>query len=144
MPFLVERISCRSLDFRNQRRAYLLRKDQKLSWVQIAKRVVDVGGKHPSWPTVRCMVKDFNSHRGCRAYHHNRRGRKKWEMIPEVRKFITRRLLVQRMTRVVTAASLAEDVAKEEGVCIEAEAVRKLLRLTLVRRLKDCGTRYAT
>ena len=90
------------------------------------------------------MVKDFNSRRGCRAYHYNRRGRKKWKIIPEVRKLIARRLLAQRMTRVVTAASLAEDVAKEEGVCIEASAVLKFLRLTLLWHPKDCGTRYAT
>ena len=144
MPLLVERISCRSLDFHHQRRAYLLRKETKLSWEQIAKRVVDVGGKHPSRPTARCMVKDFNSRRGHRSYHRNRRGRKKWKTIPVIRKFFTRRVLAQRMRRVVTAASLAEDVAREEGVCIEASAVRKLLRLTFFGRWKDCGTRYAT
>ena len=49
-------------------------------------------------------------------------------MTPAVRKLIIRRLLAQRMTHVVTPASLADDVAKEKGVCIGASAVRKRLR----------------
>ena len=67
MPLLVEQASCRSSDFPNQRQAHMLRKGKKLSWKQIAQRVVNLAGNHPSWPTVRRIVKDLNMRRGVDA-----------------------------------------------------------------------------
>ena len=52
--------------------------------------------------------------RGGKAFLYKKCGRQCWKLTPEVRKFIIRRLLAQRMARVVTSVPLAKDVAKEE------------------------------
>ena len=44
-----------------------------------------------------------------------------------MQKFIIRRLLADRVHKVVTSASLAEDVAREHGVIVESSCIRKLL-----------------
>ena len=53
MTALVERVSQRSLDFKNQRKAYLLRTVKKLPYEEIAGQVVNLEGEHPSWGMVR-------------------------------------------------------------------------------------------
>ena len=56
MPLVAERVSSRSLDFTNQRKAYMLRHVKKLSWEKIALQVVNVnGGTHlGSMSETRC------------------------------------------------------------------------------------------
>ena len=68
MTTLTERVSCRSLDFVNQRRCFILRKDHRLSFQKTAGKVKNVPGRRPSWVTIRRTVKDFNARRGLKAH----------------------------------------------------------------------------
>ena len=44
MTEITERVSCRSMDFANQRKAYMQRHIMKLSWEKIAEKVVNLRG----------------------------------------------------------------------------------------------------
>ena len=68
MTTLTERVSCRGLDFVNQRRCFILRKDHRLSFQKIAGNVKTVQGRRPSWVTVCRIVKEFNARRGLKAH----------------------------------------------------------------------------
>ena len=128
MPFLKEVVSCRSMDFRNQRKAYALRHVQHLSWAAIAERVVNLKKKHPAWTTVRRAVSAFNTARGCRPYKYGNCGRKPWKLTAEARRFVMRQLLRERAARLVTSASLQADLAAHLGILLEASTIRKFLR----------------
>ena len=126
MVLLVECVSKRSLNFANQRKAYVLRQVRGLSYEKIAEQVVNLQNEHPSWVTVRDVCDKFSVKKGCRPYAFKRCGRKPWKMTEEVQKLVLKLLLSQRKTMVVTSTSLAEDLAKE-GVIVEASSIRKLL-----------------
>ena len=127
MVELVERVSKRSLDFANQRKAYILRTVDKLSYEDIADKVVNLQGKAPTWPTVRAACETFSVKRGACKFQYKRCGRKPWKLTAEAQTFVVKRLLAQRRTKVVTSSTLAEDLAKERGIRVEASCVRKLL-----------------
>ena len=124
---LMERVSKRSLDFRNQRRAYVLRTVHKLAYTDIVGKVVNLAGEHPVWGTVRNVCKSFATPKAARPYKYHRCGRTPWKLTPAVQKFILRRLLADRVHKVVTSTSLAEDIAREQGVVVEASCIRKFL-----------------
>ena len=115
MSMLMERVSKRSLDFRNQRRAYVLRTVHKLPYTDIVRKVVNLAGEHPVWGTVRNICKSFATTKAVRPYKYHRCGRTPWQLTPAVQKFILRRLLADRVHKVVTSTSLAEDIAREQG-----------------------------
>ena len=56
MTTLVQRVSKRSLNFANQRKAYLLRTVKGESWETIAGKVVNLQNENPSWGHVRDVV----------------------------------------------------------------------------------------
>ena len=128
MVTITEVVSRRSLDFRNQRKAYLLRHVDHLPWASIAGKVVNLQNQHPSWVTVRTTVRAFNVAKGCRPSHYARSGRKAWKLTPEVRRFVIQRLLRDRVAKVVTSATLQADLAAEMGVALEASTIRKFLQ----------------
>ena len=61
MPVITQVVLSRSLDFANQRKAYLLRHVSRLSWEKIAEQVVNVSGEAPSWVCVKETVEGFNA-----------------------------------------------------------------------------------
>ena len=128
MTTLTERVSSRSLDFANQRKAYLLRTVQKQKYEQIAAQVVNLEGNHPSWGHVRDVCNGFSVARGCKPYKYHKSGRKPWKLTSEVRKYILKRLRQDRQSQVVTSTGLAESVARDQGVVVEASCIRKFLR----------------
>lgn len=127
MTTIEQRVSKQSLDFVNQQKAYLLRKVDKKSYEDIAGEVVNIRGDNPSWGTVRNICDGFSEKKGYRPYLYKRSGRKPWKLTTDVQKYVLRRLLADRMTKVVTSTSLAEDVAKTHGVIVEASCLRKFL-----------------
>ena len=56
MTEIREVISCRSMAFPEQRKAYMLRYIMRLSWEKIAEQVVNLRGGHPSWVCVKETV----------------------------------------------------------------------------------------
>ena len=105
MTTLVQRVSKRSLDFVNQRKAYLLREGKHESWETIAGKVVYLQGEHPCWGTVRNIVSEFNVSRGHRQYNYKKSGRKPWKLPPDVQSYIIRRMLSLRSTEVALESS---------------------------------------
>ena len=127
MSAIVERVSKRSLDFANQRKAYLLRTVHGKSFEDIAAEVVNLGGEQPVWGTVRNICNGFSLKKGYRPYRYKNSGRQPWKLTLEIQKFVLKKLLGGRMSQVVTSTSLVEDVAREYGVVVEASSLRKLL-----------------
>ena len=128
MVFEQEVLKRRGLDFRNQRRAYALRHVDKLSWEAIAARVVNRQGEHPSWVTVRTTVTSFSVAAGRRKYAYSKCGRTAWKLTPAVRRFLLQRLLRDRVSKIVTSASLQRDVAEALRVVVDTSTIRKFLR----------------
>lgn len=127
MPVISESVSCRSMNFFNQRKAYMLRHVKKQSWEDIASQVVNLRGENPSWGCVRDNVEGFSMSKGCRKFRYSRCGRKPWKLTADVQQFIIRRLLARRASQVVTSATLQAELAAEKGVEVETSAIRKLL-----------------
>ena len=128
MTSLVERVSKRSLSFAQQRKAYLLRTVQKQSYEKIAEQVVNLNGGCPSWGAVRDLCNSFSVRKGCKPYRYSECGRKPWKLTSDVQKYVLKRLLADRATKLVTSTSLAEDVARDKGVIVEASSIRKFLK----------------
>ena len=128
MAMIMERVSKKSLDFRNQRKAYVLRTVHKRSYESIAQVVVNRQGEHPSWGTVRNVCEAFSTSKGRRPYKYHKCGRRPWKLTRDVQQFVIRTLLAKRVKEVVTSSSLAEAVASEKGVLIEASSIRKFLQ----------------
>ena len=128
MVVIIEHISVRSLDFHNQRKAYLLRHVKKLSWEIIAQRVVNQRGEQPSWVTVRDTVQGFNTAKGCRKFQYGKCGRKPWKLTPAIQKYVIRRLVACRVSQIVTSISLQADIAREKGIVVDASVSRKFLQ----------------
>ena len=141
MTVVVERVSSRSLDFANQRKAYVLRSVHGLSFQDIAQQVVNVSGNHPVWGTVRNVCNNFSVARGRRPACYRNSGRRPWKLTFTVRKFILKKLLGCRANQVVTSATLASEVAKKFGIFIEESAVRKFLKKKGYRWLRRAQKR---
>ena len=127
MTELRERVSCRSLDFPNQRKAYMLRHIKKQSWEVIAAQIFNCRDEHPSRVCVRDAVQRLNVTKGCRHFNYARCGRKPWKLSTDVQRFWIRRLITRRATQIVTSVTLQADLAAEKGVVVEASTIRKLL-----------------
>ena len=121
-------VSKRSMDFQNQKKAYMLRHVKKLSWEKIAEQVVNLQGEHPAWATVRDTVTKFSVTAGCRKFCYSKCGRQPWKLTGDIQKFLLRRLLRDRPSKIVTSVSLQSDLAAEKGVVVESSTIRKFLQ----------------
>ena len=128
MTEIREVISCRSMAFPEQRKAYMLRYIMRLSWEKIAEQVVNLRGEHPSWVCVKETVQRLSVSKGCRKYKYSRCGRRPWKMTSEIQQFVIRRLVARRATQIVTSVTLQADLSAEKGVTVEASTIRKLLK----------------
>ena len=144
MVIITDRVSKRSLDFQNQKRAYVLRTVDKLGWEEIAMQVVNVSGVNPSWVTVRTTVEGFNVQKGCRKLKYSKCGRHPWKMTKDVQQFVIRRLVARRASQIVTSVTLQADLASEKGVEVEESTIRKLLRQRGYKWLPRCQKRKYT
>ena len=67
MTLITEVVSKKSLDSRNQQKAYLLRTVHKRPYKSIAQVVVNGQGQHPCWATVRNICETFLREEGPKA-----------------------------------------------------------------------------
>ena len=111
MTTLVQRVSKRSMNFANQRKAYMLRHVQGMAYEDISSKVVTLEGQHPSREHVRTVCEEFSVAKGCRPYKYKNSGRKAWKMTTGVQRYVLKRLLADRLTKVVTSTGLAAAVA---------------------------------
>ena len=128
MPVITERVSCRSLNFANQRKAYMLRNVKKQSWENIAAQVVNLDNDNPSWGCVRDTVEGFSISKGCRKFQYSRCGRKPWKLTTDSQKFLIRRLVSRRASQIVTSVTLQAELAAERGVVLDDSTIRRLLK----------------
>lgn len=128
MVLHTERISVRSLDFHNQRKAYLLRHVHELPWEVIAEKIVNRRGEQPSWVTVRDTVQGFSLAKGCREFQYGKCGRKPWKLTRDIQKYVIRRLVSCRASQIVTSVSLQADVAREKGIAVDGATIRRFLQ----------------
>ena len=128
MPVITESVSCRSMDFANQRKAYMLRHVKKQSWETIAGQLFNLSGDHPSWTSVRDTVQNFSVSKGCRKFQYKKCGRKPWKLTNDIQQYLIRRLIAQRASQIVTSVTLQAAVAAEKGVMVDDSTIRKLLK----------------
>ena len=105
----------------------MLRHVKKLSWEKIAEQVVNISGETPSWVTVRDTVQAFNVNRGCRRFQYSKCGRKPWKLTADARQFLLRRLVKDRVSKIVSSVTLQADLASEKGIVVEESTIRKFL-----------------
>ena len=105
----------------------MLRTVEGLPYEEIAGKVVNLSGEHPTWPTIRTICNEFSVKKGCRPYKYHKSGRKPWKMTSDIQTYVLRRLVADRIHHVVTSSYLAALVAANKGVVVEASSIRKLL-----------------
>jgi len=127
MPLIQQQVHPLSLNFENQRKAYLLRTVDKLSYTKIAKQVTNLKGRRPCWTLVRRVCQQFSKTKGYRVFNYANCGREPWKLTDDAKKFLIRRLLGQRQSGVVTSTSLQCDLAREMHITAETSGIRKLL-----------------
>ena len=117
----------KSMDFRNQRRVYLLRKVDGLPWLQIRSLVRNLQGQPPSERQCREVFKGFSIRQGRRLYRYSRCGRKPWKLSKEVEQFLVRRVGELRKVNICTSRTLQVVLASELSVQLECSTTRKAL-----------------
>ena len=131
----------RSLDFANQRRAYLLRRDEKLAYNDIVKRVANLMGKPSTFETVRRAVKRFKTKTGMSNYKYSRCGRQAWKLTPEVNTWLVQQLLALRKTGVCTSTTLQKALVDTWKIKVSDSAIRKVLKTKGFRWLQRAQKR---
>jgi len=128
MTIIQEVINSRGLDFTNQARVVMLRRQvPKLAFKKIALRVRNRKNKVPSEDVVRRVFKRFNVKKGRVQYKYAKCGRKPWKITPAVGSYIIRRLRQERRHTICTSTSLQADVYKHRAVHVSSSAIRKHL-----------------
>ena len=128
MPMVQQMEHPRSMDFRNQRKLFMLRTLQKQPWSKVLPQLETISKTTPSERQCRDVLKDFSTRLGRRKYAYQKCGRKAWKVTKEVQDFIVSRLLFLRKTQICTSTILQSEVARVKGVNLAASTVRKVLK----------------
>ena len=123
-----ERVHPAGLDFLNQRRVVLLRDVHGMPFTDIASKVKNLKGRCPTAHTVANMYRRFSSRLGRRPYRYHKCGRKPWKLSKAVERFLMKKLLQLRGEGACTAKVLQRVIARERGVQVSVERIRKALR----------------
>ena len=116
----------KSLDFNNQRKAVILRK-QKMPFWKIATKVRNLLGKKSSADCVRRACGRFDARVGVSKYKYDRCGRKAYKVTPETKTFLLRKLLALRRSNTCTSATLQGELSKEKKITLSCSWIRKIL-----------------
>ena len=126
MPVVSQQQHPKSLDFNNQRKAYMLRKDG-CSLPAIAKMVLNLQGDPSTPDTVSRAIKRFNVKKGYTPYSYKNCGRFAWKVTEEVEKWLVKELVRLRKSTVCTSHTLQRHLVKEKRVHVSESAIRKVL-----------------
>jgi transposase len=135
MPVVTQRVHPAGLSLAQQQKVYMFRKtkikNQKgkmkpLSWEKIAKKVINLKGKSPSWKWCSDVFKRLNTRTGHVAYKYANCGRKS-TLTPALRQWLISRLLALRTACVCTSTTLQRELAQTKKVKIDRSAIRKVL-----------------
>jgi transposase len=127
MVVVSEIVHPRGLSWQQQRRVAVLRETQKLTWLQIARKVTNLKGERPYWKVCRDVYKRLGSRRGRVKLGYHRCGRKA-KVTPELRAWLVKTARANRNKMVCTSVVLQRMLAKEKGVSAEASTIRRALK----------------
>ena len=128
MPLVSEMQHPESMDFKNQRKVVMLRKEG-VPWSAITEHVVKLDGQHhPSERSCRRVFDEFNQTLGRRPYKYHRCGRKAWKVTTEIKTFLVRKLLSLRTKCVCTSSTLQRALLESKGVTLDCSTIRKVLK----------------
>ena len=128
MPLVTEMQHPESMDFKNQRKVVMLRKEG-VPWSAITEHVVKLDGQHhPSERSCRRVFHEFNQTLGRRPYKYHRCGRKAWKVTTEIKTFLVRKLLSLRTKCVCTSSTLQQALLESKGVTLDCSTIRKVLK----------------
>jgi transposase len=116
-----------SLNFTNQRKCVVLRDVKEMTFVDIAKEVVTIAGRHPTPRTVANTYNSFNKRLGHRKFRYEKCGRKPWKLDKPTLDFLKKRLLELRKTELCTTSTLQIVLAREKGVAAHVSTLQKAL-----------------
>ena len=110
----------------------------KESFLNIASKVFNRRGHHPSKETVRVAYKAVNgpAKAGGKKYLYSRCGRKSWKVTKVVRSFLLKRLRALRTKTVCTATTLQRELLRDMGVKLDPSTIRKVLKKSGYKWLK--------
>ena len=128
MPLVSQMQHPLSLDFANQRRAFLFRRHEQLSYTDIAKRVVNLTGKRSTKDCVRRAVQRFSTKKGMTAYKYARCGRQPYKLTPEMQTWLIKKLRQLRKTSICTSNALQRALATTWKIEVTDSYIRKVLR----------------
>ena len=127
MVLVQEQVHPQGLSFSSQRQVVIMRDVKKIAFAEIAKKVVNLEGEHPSKDLVRRVYQDFNRQAGRRKSGYDQSGRKAWKVTLPVKKFLEKRLLALRKGSVCTSSVLQKELAAKKKIHLEVSTVRKTL-----------------
>ena len=127
MPVVSEMVHPRGLNFKQQKRVVKFRDLEGMSFPDIAKKVKNLQGKHPTAQCCSDVYDRFNEDLGHAKSGYHKCGRKKWAFTPDVEAWLVKKLLQLRKVCVCTSTTLQHALARERGVKVSSSGVRKLL-----------------
>ena len=92
MPMVSQMQHPQSLNFTNQKKAYILRNVEKLPFRKIAKEVKNLQKRRSTEDCVRRTVARFSVKRGMSKYKYENSGRSAWKLTPEIKKWLIKTL----------------------------------------------------
>ena len=118
----------RSLDFDNQRKAYLLRKNDELAFHKIATQVVNLKGEPSTADCVRRVCNRFSIKKAVSLYKYHRCGMKPTKLTKAIKTWLAKRLLALRKNSICTSMTLQKKLLQEKNVKVSDSAIRKVLK----------------
>ena len=109
-----------------QRKVYILRSVDGLSWNKIALKVKNRQGERPFWQVCRDAFKKFSIATGRATSKYDRCGRKP-VLTQALRSWLVRRLRSERKKGLCTSTTLQRDLVRAHGVTVEASTIRRAL-----------------
>jgi len=126
MPLVQEVRHPKSLDFKNERKAVLLRETGR-TWDHIRGQVRNRQGGLPSVSHLKRVCKGFSHKSGQRVYNYQNCGQKPTKVTKTVEKFLVQRLLALRLLCTCTATTLQREVLAAKCVSLDVSTIRKIL-----------------
>ena len=128
MVVIKESVNNRGLNFRNQRKAVILRtRTPRLAFRNIAQRVRNLKKVASTEDVVRRVFWRFNMNKGRVHYNYVKCRRKPWKVTKEVGSYLVNQLRKERRHTVCTSTSLQADLCRDKKVHLSSSAVRKHL-----------------
>ena len=117
------------LSLKTKERVYMMRKVDKMSYVDIAAQVYNMKGKHPYWKVVRAAFRQLSAtSRSAKKDKYHNCGRDT-VLTDELVQWLVKKMLVLRAKTECTSTDLQRLLAQKKHVTVEASTIRRALNL---------------